>query len=94
MAHTLSMTQQTDPATAMLEAAQGSFHPGRHGARLQALRRILEAHPDAHLVTCRDENTGVRFGAAACRRGRCEKIGHTAWSPTYKGTPYQLWAVW
>lgn len=89
-----SETTKPDRAIEMLKAIQGEFHPFRHGQRLRILRRVLEAHPDAHLVRCRDEYTGRRFGRAHCRRGRAVKIGSTAWSPTFRGTPYQIWAVW
>jgi hypothetical protein len=84
-----------EKAITMLREAQGGvFNPFRHGARLRQLGAVLEQHPEARLVRCRDEQTGRRFGDAACRRGRCQKLGSTAWSPTYTGTPYQLWAVW
>jgi hypothetical protein len=85
---------EEDRAITMLREIQGSFNAYRHGQRLRQLRAVLEAHPQAYLVRCRDEKTGRRFGDAACRRGRCVKIGHTSWSPTYRGIPYQLWAVW
>jgi hypothetical protein len=83
-----------DKALTMLTDIQGEFHPFRHGQRLRALRRVLEDHPEAILVKCRDEFTGRRFGRAQCRKGRAVKIGHTSWSPSYTGTPYQLWAAW
>ena len=85
---------QDDKAVQMLREIQGEFNAFRHGPRLRQLRKVLEKHPDARLVKCRDENTGRRFGQAICRQGRCAKIGSTSWSPTYTGTPYQLWAVW
>jgi hypothetical protein len=42
---------------------------------------------------CGDEKTGVRYGNAAKRRGRCRKIGGGGRN---KGSryAYQLWAVW
>jgi hypothetical protein len=42
---------------------------------------------------CGDEKTGVRYGNAAKRRGRCRKIGGGGRN---RGScyAYQLWAVW
>ena len=85
---------EDDKAVEMLRAIQGDYHPFRHGPRLLQLRKVLETHPNARLVKCRDENTGQRFGRARCRTGQAVKIGSTSWSPTYRGKPYQLWAVW
>jgi hypothetical protein len=84
-----------DTAITMLRDAQGgASNTFRHGARLRQFRAVLQQHPTARLIRCRDEYTGQRFGRARCRHGRAVKIGHTAWSPTYTGVPYQLWAVW
>ena len=83
-----------DNAIALLLAEQGRFVPSRHLGRASRLAEVLHHHPTARLVRCADEHTGRRFGRAVCRRGRAVKIGSTAWSPTFRGTPYQLWAVW
>jgi len=42
---------------------------------------------------CSDEKTGVRYGRAKCRAGRCAKLGSGGRN---KGSrrAYQVWAVW
>jgi hypothetical protein len=52
-----------------------------------------EVPESATLVECADEKTGVRFGQAKCRAGRCLKIGSGGRN---KGSnhAYQIWAVW
>jgi len=52
-------------------------------------REILADHPEAVVILCADENTGKRFGKAACRMDRCRKIGG-ARQPRW----YQAWASW
>jgi len=76
-----------------LEHQVKNGRPQRAG-QLERARAVMREHPDAILIECRDENTGRRFGRAAKRRGQCEKIGHTAWSPHTRIVPYQLWATW
>jgi hypothetical protein len=53
--------------------------------------RMFEAirteHPNAVVLRCGDERTGVRFGQQKCRLGRCVKLGRT----TYK---HQTWVSW
>ena len=48
----------------------------------------------ATLTVCGDEKTGVRFGNAKCRRGRCLKIGSGGRNKGSSVAPYQVWAVW
>lgn len=57
--------------------------------QVEAYRVVLAEHPEAIVVTCADERTGVRFGNAARRRGMCRKIGG-ARQPRW----YQAWATW
>lgn len=64
----------------------GYTGPGQAG-RIARLSRILADHPEAVLLACSDEQTGLRFGKAARRAGRCRKVGYT----TYH---IQLWASW
>ena len=42
---------------------------------------------------CCDEKTGKRYGQAACRSGRCEKIGGGGRNRGNRYS-YQVWAVW
>ena len=72
-------------ATEML--ANMGFSGKAQAPRVAKLAAVLAKHPDAQLERCSDEATGHRYGQAAKRVGRCEKIGST----TYQ---YQLWAVW
>lgn len=81
-------------AIRLLRGAQGTYNDYRHAGRTARLVEVLRQHPRARLLRCADERTGMRFGWTRARRGRCVKIGHTSWSPTYTGKPYQLWAVW
>ena len=74
-------------AVEMLREAQGGYTEARHARRADALAAILTEHPDARVESCADEHTGKRYGQAACRRGRCQKIGHTTHDRQY-------WAVW
>jgi hypothetical protein len=85
-----------DPQRAirMLRALQEPANEYRQVARARTLEAVLCAPPQAGLARCRDANTGVRFGRAACRRGRCATLGACSWSPTDTGTPYQIWAAW
>lgn len=62
--------------------------PQRTGQLARALD-ILKIHPEAVLIECADERTGVRFGQAKCRAGRCVKIG-SARQPYW----YQMWISW
>jgi hypothetical protein len=57
--------------------------------QVEAYRAVLAEHPEAIVVTCADERTGVRFGMAVRRRGLCRKIGG-ARQPRW----YQAWATW
>ena len=57
--------------------------------QVRAYRAVLAEHPEAVVVICADEFTGVRFGNANCRRGKCRKIG-SARQPYF----YQAWATW
>jgi hypothetical protein len=88
-------TTQTQ-AVEMIRAVLGRYSDYRDGTRARKLAAVLAEHPEARLVKCADERTGQRFGAAACRRGRCEKIGHTGFQMRGHGhmRPYQLWAEW
>lgn len=61
----------------------------QRAAQLAAARRVLAVHPEAVLLEVADENTGVRFGNAQRRIGRCSKLGG-ARQPQW----YQLWASW
>jgi hypothetical protein len=63
--------------------------------RLQKLTEISNNVPDsANVVVCGDEKTGVRFGQAKCRAGRCLKIGSGGRNKGATVRPYQIWAVW
>jgi hypothetical protein len=57
--------------------------------QVEAYRAVLAEHPEAVVVTCADERTGVRFGNASRRHGMCRKIGG-ARQPRW----YQAWATW
>jgi len=57
--------------------------------QVESYRAVLAEHPEAVVVTCADERTGVRFGKAIRRRGMCRKIGG-ARQPRW----YQAWATW
>lgn len=59
----------------------------RRNGQVERAKAVLAQHPEAVLLVCADEKTGVRFGDRACRRGRAMKLGHTTYS-------YQLWASW
>ena len=74
-------------AVQLLALAGYRYNPARHGQRLARLVGVLNEHPDARVESCSDERTGVRYGNAVCRKGRCARIGGTAFR-------YQLWAVW
>ena len=74
-----------EKATTML--ARSGFSGHGQELRIKKLAGVLAEHPDARLELCGDEKTGVRYGRAKCRAGRCKKIGNT----TYQ---YQIWAVW
>ena len=60
---------------------------GRRRGQLARAEAVLQEHPEAVLCVVSDEFSGVRFGAAQKRKGRCLKLGGT----TYR---YQLWASW
>jgi hypothetical protein len=72
---------------AEMEARLADRH--QTAGQVEAYRAVLKDHPDAVVVTCADERTGVRFGQAARRRGMCRKIGG-ARQPRW----YQAWATW
>jgi hypothetical protein len=57
--------------------------------QLALYREVLAEHPEAVVVLCADEKTGVRFGRANRRAGMCRKIGG-ARQPLW----YQAWATW
>jgi len=60
--------------------------------RVQRLAAVLADHPDAIVVACCNEKTGVRFGKRLCRVGRCRALGHTCTDG--QGSGYRLWATW
>ena len=63
--------------------------------RLQAIVDRLSADEISRLCIheCSDEHTGKRYGQAACRFGRCEKIGGGGRNAGSEYA-YQIWAVW
>lgn len=71
-----------------LQADVEGTRPQRAG-QLARAREVLAQHPEAVIVECADEKTGVRFGRARCRAGQCVKLGSCR-QPLY----YQLWASW
>lgn len=79
----MNAKQAKKQAALLLSTAPG----GANASRLLLLSQILQSHPNARLEVCQDERTGVRFGQAAKRAGRCAKIGRSTYN-------YQLWAVW
>lgn len=84
-----------DTAVEMLRQHHGRYVERFYGQQASRLASVLENHPNARLEACADENTGLRFGRADCRRGRCKKIGSSGWSSSQPGShAYQLWAVW
>lgn len=46
----------------------------------------------ARLEQCTDEHSGVRYGKALCRVGRCVKVGSGGCNRGQIG--YQIWLVW
>jgi hypothetical protein len=63
--------------------------------RIRNLKRIIENHPNEkiRIEECSDERTGRRYGQAAKRIGKCEKIGGGGRNRGQKWA-YQVWAVW
>jgi len=80
-------TTTIEQAERLYREADPSYRLGRHRCRVARLARVLLSHPEAVVESCLDERTGCRYGRAACRRGRAEKIGYTTHS-------VQFWAVW
>jgi hypothetical protein len=65
---------------------------GINTRRLQLAQEILDKltpaeQGRARLEECADERTGIRYGQAMRRRGRCGKVGRSTYS-------YQVWLVW
>ena len=65
------------------------------GATDGRIARLMDvAHnQNLRIVTCADEKTGCRFGHAACRVGRCKKLGGGGRNRGQRYA-YQVWAVW
>ena len=66
--------------------------------RVARLDRIISELSETELtllrvVECGDEYTGVRFGHAKCRVGRCEKLGGGGRNKGQRYA-YQAWADW
>lgn len=80
------MVTELEQAQTLLTRVYGKWHP-RYNAQREKLAAVLTEHPSARIEVCSDEKTGVRYGQAKCRAGRCRKIGHTTFVR-------QLWAVW
>lgn len=68
---------------------------GRNSSRVARAADAMEKHGNQTycLVECGDENTGVRFGRAKCRNGRCAKIGGGGRNKGNRWA-YQVWIVW
>jgi len=71
---------------------------GATDVRTERTIKLYEALPIKfrrlmRVVECHDEHTGERYGRAACRRGRCAKIGGGG---RHKGSTYayQVWLDW
>jgi hypothetical protein len=92
-----------ETAAVLLNAVSGGCTPQRLqklttptqivGAGNVVIRTTQEVPDTATLIECADEKTGIRFGQAKCRAGRCLKIGSGGRN---KGDAYayQIWAVW
>lgn len=77
----------------LLEDAPGGVTEHRRQALLRVLARLSAADAARLRVEeCADEKTGVRYGLARCRAGRCYKIGGGKNKESHHA--YQLWAVW
>ena len=78
-----------ETAATLLNAVTGGCTPDR-------LRKLTAntVPGSAILVECGDEKTGLRFGNAKCRRGRCLKIGSGGRNKNSSVPAYQVWAVW
>ena len=60
----------------------------------EVLKKLTTAERDlAHFEECADENTGVRYGRAKKRLGRCAKIGGGGRNRGSRRA-YQVWLVW
>ncbi len=76
------------PLDKMFDEIAGGATPGRVRNLVDCLSGLTEhAAGLLRIETCSDEKTGVRYGLARKRVGRCARLGGT----TYQ---YQVWAVW
>lgn len=81
-----------------LEYELSKMPGGVNTKRMDIVRRTFEKLTPTQrrmfrFEVCSDEHTGVRYGKAKCRFGRCAKIGSGGRNRGSKRS-YQIWAVW
>ena len=89
-----AQNEAIDRCRGLLDTVSGGFTAGRYDALCSAIRGIqdIEEVARATVEECADEKTGLRYGQAACRRGRCAKLGSGGRNKGQRG--YQVWLVW
>lgn len=84
-------TEPHVPGSILARELLATVPGGLNASRYHLLQVVLSKFPDARVVECSAERTGRRFGRAACRAGRCIKLGGGGRG---SARAYQLWAVW
>lgn len=85
---------KNERALSLLQGVTGGITQQRLNHLHAIIDRLTRAEiKRLRIEECTDEKTGVRYGEAVCRRGRCAKIGGGGRNKGSKYA-YQLWAVW
>lgn len=74
----------------MIRVYPGSLYP----SQLERYNHFKLLHPNAIILKCGYEKTGIRFGQSKKRLGKCYKIGSGGRNFGQRTKPYQLWVTW
>jgi len=78
----------------LISHVMGGVTAHRVRALVDATRNLSpEELARVRIEECSDEKTGVRYGQAKCRVGRCAKLGSGGRNRGSRYA-YQVWAVW